>query len=179
MKNIHIPTLLLLTISLFSGCAVCHSYGPYKGQLIEAQTEEPIEGAAVVFEFSTEGFYAWSRNAYAVEKMTDKNGEFKIKRRFVVVFPRLFHEWVEDGTVFIFKPGYSAYDTGSVRFELNKPEKKNYGKVIRLTKLNSVEKRIINNRKLYIDDDVPKRKYKKFLKLQQMEHDILFNKSKR
>jgi len=105
-------TLLLLMISfLFSGCAIYHHYGPYYGKVIDAETKEPLEGAAVLAVYYTQSYSPGGSVSHyldAQETVTDKNGEFKIPSLNSFTFKPL--QSFEPYTWFtIFKPGYGCY----------------------------------------------------------------------
>ena len=172
MKKSKWISILVIAILYILGSAVCHTYGPYKGKLVDSETGQPIEGAAVFFEFYTEGIYAVGKYADAIEKITDKDGEFKIDEHLVVVFPRLFNEWVDNGIVIIFKPGFGAYQSGTAEFELNKSNTDDNFSVIKLKKLKTIQERSWNwAANLDVSIDVPRRKYKKLLELKKTEYE--------
>lgn len=103
--------LFLIIIPSSAGCAITHTYGPYYGKVVDTETNEPIEGAAVLAVFYTEEYGpagAITRYADATETVTDKNGEFKIPAYRVTVF-RPLQGWDPYGYFTIFKPGYGCY----------------------------------------------------------------------
>ena len=82
--------------------------GSYKGKVIDADTKEPIEGAAVLVVYIN--FYptvagSISSAGDAQETLTDKNGEFKIPWKVNLYGDAKF---MPDGEVIIFKPGYGV-----------------------------------------------------------------------
>jgi hypothetical protein len=93
---------------LVGGCAITHTYGPYKGKVVDKETGEPIEGAVVFMRFFTEGIGPHTKYIDAIEVLTDDNGEFEIPRQRINTF-RVFHVWDKYAPVIIFKPGYGAY----------------------------------------------------------------------
>jgi len=111
MKTLAVILLCLIVLPSSAGCAITHTYGPYFGKVVEAETKEPIEGAAVLAVFYTEEYGpagAITRYADATETVTDKNGEFKIPAYRVTVF-RPLQGWDSHGYFTIFKPGYGHY----------------------------------------------------------------------
>ncbi len=111
MKSLIILLLLIVILPISAGCALTHQYGPYYGKVIDAETKEPLECAAVLAVFYTQEYGpagAIIRYADAVETVTDKNGEFKIPTYRVVVF-RPLQGWDRYGYFTIFKPGYVCY----------------------------------------------------------------------
>ena len=113
-KNMKLLTTLLLLLIFFpvsAGCTITHKYGPYCGKIIDAETKEPIEGAAVLVVFYTvEPGPAGSirRYADALETVTDKNGEFRIPEHKITAF-KFFQLWDSHGYFTIFKPEYGCY----------------------------------------------------------------------
>ena len=81
---------------------------PYKGKVIDADTKEPIEGAAVLvvyINFYPTGAGSISNAGDAQETLTDENGEFKIPCKVNLYGDAKF---MPDGEVVIFKPGYGT-----------------------------------------------------------------------
>jgi len=112
MKKVTMWLLLLSSVMpLTTGCAVYHYYGPYYGKVIDADTKQPLEGAAVLAVYYTESYgLAGSTDNYldAQETVTDRNGEFQIPALHSIAFRPL--QAFESYTWFkIFKPGYGCY----------------------------------------------------------------------
>lgn len=84
------------------------SLAPFEGQVIDAETKEPIEGAVVLGTYYYETYTIAGSNSHlkdGQETLTDKNGEFKLPRtRRWFVLNRGYPE----GTLEIFKPGYGT-----------------------------------------------------------------------
>ncbi len=111
MKYLITLLSLLILFPVSAGCAITNNYGPYYGKVIDAETKESIEGAAVLVVFYTEEYGpagAITRYADALETVTDKNGEFKFSAHKVTVF-RPLQGWDKYGYFTIFKPGYGCY----------------------------------------------------------------------
>lgn len=111
MKVFLLMLLFLTFLSSTASCAIIHKYGPYYGKVVDAETKEPLEGAAVLAVFYTEEYGpagAITRYADAIETTTDKNGEFTIPAHRVTVF-RLLQGWDSHGYFTIFKLGYGHY----------------------------------------------------------------------
>lgn len=103
--------LILITLAICFSCAGPKEFGPYKGKVVDKETNEPIEGAVVFMRFfilgsSVAGYI--SDFADAVEVLTDSRGEFIIPKSKMKSY-RLFREWEPHGYVIIFKPGYGVY----------------------------------------------------------------------
>jgi len=90
---------------------ISHDYGPFMGQVVEAESGEPIEGAVVLIGFSVEASSVGGTVyifADAVETLTDSQGEFNIPTKRVEFF-KLGATWSDECQISIFKPGYGAY----------------------------------------------------------------------
>lgn len=138
-------TFLVAAPALAGGWLIYHD-GPYTGKIVDAETGEPIEGAAVLGIRSLEVYGIDTSLKYinASEATTDKKGEFKV--------PAVtgFYWWpfasLARTEFFIFKPGYDSYPP----YDLMRPgitgmEQKGFldknGNIIKLRKLSSPEER--------------------------------------
>lgn len=85
------------------------SLAPFKGKVIDADTKEPIQGAAVLAiyyftVFGIAGGNSWVEDGH--ETLTDENGEFelpRIRRWFAL------HRGYPEGKIIIFKPNYGQF----------------------------------------------------------------------
>jgi hypothetical protein len=167
--------LILLALSVFSGCSITHSYGPYQGKVVDAETKEPIEGAAVLVVFYTQEpgpAGSISRYADAVETVTDKNGEFMIPAHRATVF-RPLQGWDKYGYFTIFKPGYGCYpDSEGVKpmFVPNGTIPSAKHVTIELPKLKTREARM---KMPSVNFDIPYEKQSKFIELINKEMESL------
>jgi len=104
--------LLFLTfLSSTASCAITYKYGSYYGKVVDAETKEPLEGAAVLAVFYTQEYGPAgpiTRFVDAIETVTDKNGEFKLPPYRVTAF-RLLQSWDPYPQFRIFKPAYGCY----------------------------------------------------------------------
>jgi hypothetical protein len=161
--------LIVVFGGLNSGCAIYHHYGSYYGQVIDAETREPLEGAVVLADYGLViyGSPGGSRGAFldAQETATDKNGEFKIPSLNSFTF-RPFALFDEQPSFTIFKPRYECY-TASGNYTL--PENRHV--TIDLMMLKTRKERIANTNCDPIS--VPRRKMKKFIKALNIEHIAL------
>jgi hypothetical protein len=170
MKSIKILAVPLIVCSLLAGCTITHKFGPYYGEVVDAETNEPIEGAVVFLRFYTEGYSPAGfipKYADAVETMTNSNGEFKIPVRRVIVF-RAPHRWKPYGYIVIFKPKYGCYpghEDVSPIFMPNGTLPANEYVTIRLPKLRTIEERKRNLGSINSGATVPDEKKKNLLKL--------------
>lgn len=111
MKFLLISLLIIIFFPLSAGCAITKEFGPYYGKVIDAETKEPIEGAAVLVVFYTESYGpagAITHYADALETATDKNGEFNFPPHRITLF-RPLQGWVKHGYFTIFRPGFGCY----------------------------------------------------------------------
>jgi hypothetical protein len=168
---------------LVSGCAITHTYGPYKGKVVDKETNEPIEGAVVFIKFSTDFQLSpggpVSHFVDAVEVMTDQNGEFEIPRQRINTF-RVFHVWDKYAPVIIFKPGYGAYPghPGSEpHFGMAGSIPVNEYITIKLPKLMTRKERK-NNLRNIPNINAPQEKYKRLREMERDETDFVYDQEK-
>ena len=154
------------------GCGVVKHYPSYYGRVIDAETKEPLEGAAVLAVYYTQqpspgGPVSFYREAQ--ETVTDKNGEFTIPSITLTTFK--FLDFFRKYPLFtIFKPGYGAFpDHKDVRPRFLPA--KQYT-IIELPKLKTKEERVLNYG-CYPSSDVPETKYKNLFRLIQEERKAL------
>lgn len=100
--------LVAIGIVLFIIFWPCAFLAPYKGKVIDADTKEPIESAAVLVVYIN--FYptvagSISSKGDAQETLTDENGEFKIPWKVILYGDAKF---MPHGDIEIFKPGYGT-----------------------------------------------------------------------
>ncbi len=130
-KRIIIIMAILLAISTFNNRSIywfLYWDGPYHGQVVDADTGEPIEGAAVAGIWELEGFILWIHSfnyfANAKETVTDADGKFKLPLTFAFTF------WpfsaLDRISLLVFKPGYDSHPP-SKQFAWTPVEKKKYG----------------------------------------------------
>lgn len=99
------PILFLITWSILGFCYLA----PFEGKVIDVDTKERIEGAAVLAVYHGTTSSVAGSSTYAVdaqETLTDPNGEFRISSKFawfgeVAGWPR--------GKIIIFRPGYGVF----------------------------------------------------------------------
>jgi hypothetical protein len=133
--------------------------GPYKGKIVDAETGEPIAGAAVLA--------VWRKQAPGIghpregifdakEAVTDENGDF-----FIPGTSGLAVGWrIQEPIFAIFKPGYEAL-VGSWRDEWAEA---------RLLRLKTRDERLRNLSTIFIvSGQVPERKYPHLKKLKAEE----------
>lgn len=103
--------IMIILIALASGCATVQHYGPYYGKVVDAETREPLEGAAVLAVFYTQSYGpggSISHYVDAQEAVTDKDGNFNMPGKFITTF-RPLQNFESMPQFTIFKPGYGCY----------------------------------------------------------------------
>lgn len=161
-----------IALTLLSGCAITHKYGPYMGQVIDKETEGPIEGAVVFMRYYTEGFGGTSKFEDAVEVLTDTKGEFVIPANRIGTL-RPLSWWDEHPPVIIFKPGYGAFPGHlgtEPRFGLGGSMPENQHVTIRLPKLKTKEERKRNLRNISFTADIPYEKWRHLFEYRNSEN---------
>lgn len=159
--------LFLIVFTIFTGCAMVHTYGSYYGKVVDIETKEPLEGAAVLAVYNTQQYGVAGPVTYYVdaqETVTDKKGEFKIPSNTVFTF-RPLSSFEPFPTFRIFKPEYGCF-----------PEHKDVKKfkpwwslpvdeyvTIELPRLKTREERVENQRCEPIS--ISKDKYRRFLEI--------------
>ena len=175
MKILITLLLLLIIFPSSAGCAITHKYGPYYGKVVEAETKEPIEEAAVLVVFYTEEYGpagAITRYADALETVTDKNGEFRIPAHRVTTF-RPLQGWDLYGYFTIFKPGYGYYPIHKdvkPKFVPGGTLPTNQYVMIELPRLKTKEERL---NMPSVNFDIPYEKQKRFIELINQELERL------
>lgn len=177
MKKLAIIISLLILFPATAGCAITNNYGPYYGKVVDAETKEPIEGAAVLVVFYTEEYGpagAITRFADAVETLTNKSGEFNMSVHKVTVF-RPLQGWDKYGYFTIFKPGYGCYPKHKYVRPMLVPNgtlPPDKVVIIELPKLRNKEERL-ENYGCYPSELVPETKYINLFNLIQQERIAL------
>jgi hypothetical protein len=104
-----IGTVVLLSLALVAGLAPAagarETWGPFQGQVVDVETDQPIPGAVMlVVWYEVCGLFGQSCFVEARETVTDSDGRFRI--------PRLTgFRWklgIQPPTIHVFAPGYVA-----------------------------------------------------------------------
>jgi hypothetical protein len=150
--------ILFNTAVLFMASISCAHYsrGPWAGRVIDAETKEPIEGAAVLAAW--EESYALPPGGgtaliKVVETRTDKEGNFKISAKSF--FAMLPGGEIYGPHIIIYKPRYKVIDHTEYGMHISKNKSHEYPKgwkgyfekpdaVVELTKFKTREERIKN-----------------------------------
>ena len=125
-------SILFMTVLFIGSFYAVQSYAwlifqkpEYKGKIIDADTNEPIEGVVVVALYNTRSIIGGPAGLlyhmiHAKEVLTGKNGEFVIPSYITIIGPNS----KEDRTEFIiYKPGYGRYPIGRPRdYEIVNPD---------------------------------------------------------
>ena len=107
---IFIMMIISFTTSAFAGWLIYHK-PEFRGQVIDAETKEPIEGAVVVVVYKKHSLISGPGGGYTSvikvkEALTDKKGEFKFPPYTTLIQPNSIEDNVE---FIIYKPGYGSY----------------------------------------------------------------------
>lgn len=177
MKNKLATITVTIFLLLTSGCAIVHRYGPYFGKVIDAETKEPLEGAAVLVQCNTQSYGPGGSNSHYVdarETVTNKAGEFRIPAFTVWIFRPLqnfeSYEWFT-----IFKPGYGCFPRHKGVKPMLLPNgtlPANEYLVIELPKLETRQE-LLQNYGCYPSEQLPEAKHKALFELIQQERKNL------
>jgi len=138
--------LLITTIMLCTGCvSMLRVDGPYQGKVVDAETNKPLEGVVVHGDwYKVWGTVGGASSEWydSYETLTDKNGEFRISGKGLLILSS-----IDELTLTIFKAGYEQWtpnpwgglkrgkwEDGSITWKGNKP-------TFRLTRLSMEQRR--------------------------------------
>jgi hypothetical protein len=126
-KRIIVTMAILLAISTFSNRSIywfIYWDGPYFGQMVDADSGEPIEGASVAGVWQFEDFIllitSLNHFATAKETVTDAEGKFTIPLTFAFTFWPMAS--LEEMDLVVFKPGYDSHPPAIQRAMKQPPE---------------------------------------------------------
>jgi hypothetical protein len=166
-------TIMVFGIFL-SSCAIYHHYGPYYGKVVDAETKQPLEGAAVLAVYYTQSYGPAGPISHyldAQETVTDKNGEFKIPSLNSFAFRPL--QSFEPYTWFtIFKPSYGCYPDhkkAKPMFLPNGSLPASQFVVVELPTLKTIEDRKKNLFDCGVNYDIPYKTQKNYFDLRNTE----------
>jgi len=102
----------IVVVMAFWGCLGCVSMaridGPYKGRVVDAETERPIAGAVVHGTWYKVALGGASTYYDSYEVFTDSNGEFKIPGKGLLLLSE-----IDELLITIFKAGYEEIGPGT------------------------------------------------------------------
>lgn len=98
--NIRLVIIIICTVLTVSSC-----YLPINGKVIDAETQQPIDGAIVLVEWTKKhGFGdAWTESYKVVEAVSDKDGTVNVGG--------CYSPFVEKPDVTVYKKGYVAWSS--------------------------------------------------------------------
>ncbi len=98
--KIRLMVIIAIMVFVVAGC-----YIPVSGQVIDAQTNKPIEGAVVLVEWTkTKGYgFTYTESYKVAETVTDKDGKFNL--------PGCYSPFVNGPDVTVYKKGYVAWSS--------------------------------------------------------------------
>jgi len=137
---------VIFVVFVLAGCspALISGGSDYRGQVVDADTNEPIEGAVVVIVWYKKPAVSMNGPQYfhrAEEALTDSEGRFTLNASSGIdVNP--FTYVLRDPRIVIFKPGYGPFPRAHVSSKSIEEIKRAFlqgGAVIRLPKLKNKE----------------------------------------
>jgi hypothetical protein len=127
--RIHRLIILIALLSLMSGC-----YFGITGRVIDSETNQPIEGAVVLVEWTvTKGYgLTYTESAKVAETLSDKDGNFDL--------PGCYNPFANKPDVTVYKKGYVAWNNNFIfpRYEKRMDFKWVNGYVFKLEKFKDI-----------------------------------------
>ncbi len=105
IKYATIITLVFLAVFCYSSETRAAMVGPYTGQVVDAETDRPIEGASVFMFWMKRiplGFEMQTELEDAQLKYTDKKGKYYFTVKFT-------NDYLDSVNIIVYEPGYQAY----------------------------------------------------------------------
>lgn len=176
MKKKHITLLVVAgCMAVFLALTSYHA-GPWRGQVIDAETKKPIEGAVVVAVWEKWSYLPlgpYVDNVDAKETVTDKNGEFVIQEHRMLQLPVVRR--IKGPLLTIFKPEYGYFPRHHVSPDISRYTTYGYiplflgeGSVVELRKWKTAGERIQNSL-IPSYSDIPDEKYKRLIEAEKEE----------
>jgi len=167
---------LVLLFILTSGCAIVQRYGPYYGKVIDAETKEPLEGAAALVECNTQSYGPGGSNdnyVDAQETVTDKNSEFRIPVFTIWTF-RPLQNFASYVVFTVFKPGYGDFPRHS-RSKVNSQSPKSW--LLSTNDYMAIELSKLKHGEMHsppsVNFEIPYKKQKKFIEVLSQGYEQL------
>ena len=108
-KGLFVLLFIISTTVVCGSDVLAQNYrGPFEGRVVDAETQEPIEGAVVFVRWNKRHMGSRSTFYEAAEVLTDADGEFYIPKKWSW---NPWTNWVLDSSVIIFKAGYGHAST--------------------------------------------------------------------
>ena len=101
--------IIAVLLGSFCGFGATNAHAWYEGQILDADTKEPIAGVVVLMNWS-QASVAGSFYVDAFETVTDEQGRFSLPRWWSINPWKL---WTTDHLIIIFKSGYKPIVGGS------------------------------------------------------------------
>lgn len=98
----------VMSMALTCFVTVTHAGGPWKGRVVDLETQEPLEGAVVlaVWDKTYRGPAGEGSKLHRVEEiLTDKDGYFEVPAYIAINFLPLIR-YIEGPILYVFKPEY-------------------------------------------------------------------------
>lgn len=177
-----------VTPAFASSATFYYSDGPWRGNIIDAETKAPIEGVVVLAYWEKIYFTPAGRNSYfhdAVEVVTDKDGNF-LMPKFTALNILPVIRVIEGPFFVIYKPGYAVFPpAGGEAFDKYFPNSPlrvdtntmadffKKGAVLELPKLKTWIERIESHELADVNGDIPDSKIPKFRQIMKEEDNHL------
>ena len=123
-------SLFFIVALLFIPTSGCYAKGPWRGKVVDAETKQPIEGAAVVAVWIREtGTPAGTDTGFvdAAETLTDKTGDFEIPSKRFLSIIGIRH--IKGPFFTFYKPGFSATPKWVTKMPYDKRTQSDYFEV--------------------------------------------------
>jgi hypothetical protein len=116
-RNVGVALSIGLVLSLSAGCGhLIYPSGPYSGRVVDAETGQPIAGAAVITRWTREipiAPHMPEQDWDVYETLSDANGEFTIPHRtHFTAFG-----WIIDPMVVVYYPAYAPFRSADLHSE--------------------------------------------------------------
>jgi hypothetical protein len=116
-QNSGVALLIGVGLSLSAGCGhLIYPSGPYSGRVVDAETGQPIAGAAVIVTWTREipvAPHMPEQEWDVYETLSDANGEFTIPHRtHFTAFG-----WIEDPMAVVYFPAYAPFRSADLHPE--------------------------------------------------------------
>jgi hypothetical protein len=116
-QTLGVALLIGVGLNLSAGCGhLIYPSGPYSGRVVDAETGQPIAGAAVIATWTREipvAPHMPEQDWDVYETLSDVNGGFTIPHRTHFTF----FGWIEDPMVVVYSPAYAPFRSADLHPE--------------------------------------------------------------
>jgi hypothetical protein len=111
-RGMGVALLIGIILNLSAGCGhLIYPSGPYSGRIVDAETSQPIAGAAVIATWTREipiAPHMPEQDWDVYETLSDVNGEFTIPHRTHFTW----FGWIEEPTLIVYDPAFAPAHLG-------------------------------------------------------------------